>query len=108
MKTDSDTPKEAAGAGSSPSSCSEVFGSLWLDVEVSPGSHINDACRDAVGLANKLGLTVWFEFNGVRCGARPGDDWELLVANAHDEMASRKQHKVACANPRNVTTEARP
>lgn len=47
---------------------------LWLTVEVSPGADIKDACRDAVALAGRPGLTIWFDFNGVKCLARAGDD----------------------------------
>ncbi len=78
---------------------------LWLSLEVSPGSHINHTCRDAVRIANRLGLTVWFDFNGVHCGARPGDDWELLVANVQDAMENKRS--LACANPRDVNPSHR-
>jgi hypothetical protein len=74
---------------------------LWLDVEVSPGSDIEDTCRDAVKLADKLGLTVWFDFNGVKCGVRPGDDWSLLVCNWRGVLESKSPNKIACANPLN-------
>ena len=75
---------------------------LWLDVEVSPGSDIENTCREAVNLADKLGLTVWFDFNGVKCGARPGDDWLLLSQNWRGVLEGKSPTKVACANPPNA------
>ena len=72
---------------------------LWINVEVSPGSDIKTACRDAIALANDLGLTVWFNFNGVKCGARPGDDCDLLIENWSGCLKSNSKNKVACANP---------
>ena len=54
---------------------------LWLTVEVAPGSSINEAAPEAVALANKTGITIWFDFNGVRCLARAGDDPDMIVAD---------------------------
>jgi len=76
--------------------------SLWLDVEVCPGGHIESACQDAISLADQLGVTVWFIFNGVKCGARPGDDWQLLHENWLASLETKSLCKVACANPPNT------
>lgn len=73
--------------------------SLSITTEVSPGSNINDACSEAVALANKLGVVVGFDFNGVLCGARPEDDPELLVANFHRAMQGKRTPRIAFANP---------
>lgn len=48
--------------------------SLFLDVEVSGGTSIEEAAQDAIDLANRIDITVLFRFNGVRCMACPGDD----------------------------------
>lgn len=98
--------KAGAEGGSAVGCSSWLGGCLWLDVEVTPGSGIENACRDAVMLADKLGLTVWFDFNGVKCGARPGDDWQLLLANWSGVMESKSTCKVACANPPNDPSSA--
>lgn len=71
---------------------------LWLTLEVEPGSKIEHACADAISIANRLGVTVWFMFNGVKCGARPGDDYSLLVRNWSRAMESKSTFKIACAN----------
>lgn len=47
---------------------------LWLTVEVAPGAGIERTCDDAVALAARTGLSIWFNFNGVKCLAREGDD----------------------------------
>ena len=78
-----------------------IRSTLWLDVEVSPGSDISEACQDAIALAEQLGITIWFEFNGVKCGARPGDDWKRLAEVWNGCLQSDSPHKVACANPPN-------
>lgn len=54
---------------------------LWLTVEVAPGSSIQEAAPEAVALANKTGITIWFDFNGVRCLARAGDNPDMIVAD---------------------------
>ena len=52
---------------------------LWLTVEVAPGSSIREAADEAVSLATKTGLSIWFDFNGVRCLARTGDRPTAIV-----------------------------
>ncbi len=47
---------------------------LWLTVEVALGAGIEQTCDDAVLLAARTGLSIWFDFNGVKCLAREGDD----------------------------------
>ena len=54
---------------------------LWLTVEVAPGSDIREVADEAVALANKTGITIWFDFNGVRCLARAGDNPDMIVAD---------------------------
>ena len=48
--------------------------SLWLTVEVAPGADISSTCDEAVALASKAEITIWFSFNGVKCLARPNDN----------------------------------
>lgn len=48
--------------------------SIYLTVEPMLGHSIDDVCRDAVALANKVGLPVRFRFNGVRTKVCPGDN----------------------------------
>lgn len=90
-----------------PLDCPGGGADLWINVECAPGSSIDRACRSAVVLANRLGVTVWFDFNGVHCGARRGDDWELLRANWAAQRDGKGSCKVACANPLNVQGDGR-
>ena len=51
---------------------------LSIEVEPFAGVSIEDACHDAMVVADILGIVVMFNFNGVRCMARPGDSVESL------------------------------
>lgn len=62
---------------------------LWLTVEVAPGSGIVRTCDEAVALAEKLGITIWFDFNGVKCLARAGDHPRRLEASWNRVMAAK-------------------
>ena len=75
---------------------------LWLTVEVSPGADIKDACRDAVVLAGRTGLTIWFDFNGVKCLAHADDDpsriaaaWEISMKSTPRQIAGDRTGGVA-------------
>lgn len=64
--------------------------SIFLNVEISAGTDINEAARDAIELADRVGVTVMFGFNGVRCMACPGDNaarlaqaWNKAFDNGH-------------------------
>lgn len=70
---------------------------LWLTVEVPGGTHIDDACNAAVELAGKLGVTVWFKFNDVKCLARPGDDPRAIAADWLEVLHSKSPYKIASA-----------
>lgn len=54
---------------------------LWITVEVPPGATISSACDQAVALANKIELTIWFKFNGIKCLALPGDNPRKIESN---------------------------
>ena len=45
--------------------------SAGLTIEIGLGTSIEDACEDACRIARILGCAIEFEFNGVRCVARP-------------------------------------
>ena len=62
---------------------------LWLTVEVAPGSGIERTCDEAVALAEKLGITIWFSFNGVKCLARAGDNPRRLESAWDRVMAAK-------------------
>lgn len=68
---------------------------IWITVEVAPGSDISEVSKEAITLATKLGVTVWFDFNDVRCGARPGDNAGRLVDAYRLAAKTNHAHKVA-------------
>lgn len=68
---------------------------LWLTVQVSPGAHIAMTCDEAVELADKTGLAIWFDFNGVRCLARPGDNPRGIEADWNKKMEMKGDHRIA-------------
>lgn len=68
---------------------------LWITVEVAPGCGIESACADAVALSKRLGITVWFNFNGVRCLADERTDPQRLESAWNDALLSSYTHKVA-------------
>ena len=69
--------------------------SIAIQVTVSPGTSIHQACKEAVELANKLGCRVEFVFNDIKTSARPGIDHEALSKKWWDEMQSKKPFKYA-------------
>ena len=75
-----------------------IIESLSLKVEASPGADITQTCREAVALANHLRLHIWFDFNGVQCLARVGDDPEAIEESWRNELASQHQYKIATSN----------
>jgi len=68
---------------------------IWFNVEICPGADISRAAEDAIGLATKLGVTVWFHFNEVLCGASPNGNPVLLAKNYHAALGSKSNHKMA-------------
>lgn len=60
-------------------------------IEVSAGSHISGACKEAAQLARKTGVPVCFEFNGIEVTARPGNTPANLERKwSTDSKARRK------------------
>lgn len=57
----------------------EYLDCLSLRVEATAGSQINRCCGQLVKLAQRLGVLVETEFNGVIIYARPTDDPDDLV-----------------------------
>lgn len=68
---------------------------LWLTVEAAPGAEIMRTCEEAVALAEKTGLTIWFMFNGVKCLARAGDNPRGIFDEWNKQMALKGPHRIA-------------
>ncbi|MDE1997980.1 MAG: hypothetical protein KGI52_03520 [Burkholderiales bacterium] len=71
-----------------------------LKIEFLAGEDIDNACREAVRLANILRVTVDFDFNGVKVMAKPDVDPKELAELWSVEMKSKRQYKIACAHPK--------
>lgn len=71
---------------------------FYLKVEAFAGRDIHQCAKEAIRLANFLGVVIEFGFNGVTCGARPGDNWELLVNAYHREVKRDGPYKIAYGN----------
>lgn len=55
---------------------------FYLHLETQPGCDIRDCSAEAIDLANRLQITVMFDFNGVKCMACPGDNPSRLANEA--------------------------
>ena len=70
-----------------------------LHLEFMGGDHIENACREAIRIANLLLVTVNFDFNGVKVMAKPGACPQELADAWHFEITSTKPIKIACTHP---------
>ena len=68
---------------------------LSIDVDVYGGTHIPDAIKQMVDLANRMQITIWATLNGVRTLARPGDDAEEIHKAWERAMETDVPHKYA-------------
>ncbi len=70
---------------------------LQMKIEPYAGSDIKDVCNEAVRIAKKLYVDIWFEFNGVQVLARPTDNPLKIVDDFHRSINSKSKHKIATA-----------
>lgn len=70
-----------------------------LNIEFLAGEDIQDACLEAVRLANLLRVIASFDFNGVKVMAKPGVCPKDLAERWSEELRSKHQIKIACAHP---------
>lgn len=69
-----------------------------LTIKISPGTDLARAYKAALSLAKELGITIWFNFNGVECLARPTDNGKGFVKAYMTALKSDKQFKIASAH----------
>jgi hypothetical protein len=65
---------------------------LHIDVKVYGGKDIPTAIHQMVLLANRTGLSIWAELNGVRTLARPGDDAQMICVDWADAVKHQRSH----------------
>ncbi len=59
---------------------------IWngsAEVEIVPGTSIEQACEAAIALATQIGGTVRFDFNSVPMRARKGDNPQRMAGQYH-------------------------
>jgi hypothetical protein len=71
---------------------------LTVKVEMSAGTHIDDAAVAAIDLATKLGCWVEFKFNDVECHAAPDSDPEVLAEQFHAASKPGTRYPMAFAH----------
>ena len=69
-------------------------------IEISPGSHINDACEQAVELANAKQAKITFTFNDTPVAVSPGElpadvakRWAADMEAAHQALINSPEYK---------------
>ncbi len=55
---------------------------FFLNLEAKAGSVVSNCASEAIDIANRLQITVMFDFNGVKCMACPGDNPTRLANEA--------------------------
>lgn len=61
--------------------------SLYLNVDIDAGTHVNDAAKELADLAERLGINIQATFNGVLMIARPDDNWEDVLRECQRGVA---------------------
>lgn len=73
---------------------------LSITAEALPGTDVTVAAREAIDLANRLGVTVRYDFNGVLCLAVPGDDHESLAEKCMSMVGEMEKIRIARGRPK--------
>lgn len=69
---------------------------LYIKVEVLPGTIIAEAVHEMCATANRLGLACEAKMNGVTVWARPYDDPAQLAIEVDKQLGSNGQFRFAC------------
>ena len=72
-----------------------VTNDLTIKVGVLGGAHIERVCEQMVELANRTGVSVEADLNGVKTVARPGVSASALYLTWSAESDSKHPHKFA-------------
>jgi hypothetical protein len=60
--------------------------SFALFLEPIAGSSVERCCAEAAAMADRLGVAVCFDFNGIFCAAWPGAGGDALAARLTAEL----------------------
>lgn len=75
----------------------ELLRSLTLKVELFAGTDVRDAAGDLCELANRVGVLIEADFNGVKLWARPGDSPQKLEDSYYEQLHGDSKYKIAQA-----------
>lgn len=91
-----DKQKIASGKPDQATSCGPYpapdWSALYITVEVYGGSDIREAVYQMQALAQRIGISVWADFNGSRVLARPNDVPSMILADWYKAQAERRDH----------------
>jgi hypothetical protein len=68
---------------------------LTIKADVTAGSDIEQAFKDAIKLADTLNCFVEFDFNGILCSANPGGNAAKGSAHYFEQLNSKDSFKFA-------------
>jgi hypothetical protein len=71
---------------------------ISIEVKASAGSDVAEIINDQCALANKLGIRVDCNLNGVKVMAQPLCDPADLYALWSEELGSKKDYKIVCGH----------
>jgi hypothetical protein len=66
------------------------------------GTDVHVAALEAIALADRIAVTIEYNFNGVTCLAVPGDDAGLLAEHCMKIMGSNLIIKIARGGPKDA------
>lgn len=73
---------------------------LSITAEFLPGTDVTVAAREAIDFANRLGVTVHYDFNDVLCIAAPGDDHKSLAEQCMSMVGEMEKIRIARGRPK--------
>jgi hypothetical protein len=73
---------------------------MYIEAKFLGGEDIENACRDAIALANRIGCDVHFQFNDVTCMAMAGHRARDLLQSWREVSQTDSDHKIATSHLR--------
>lgn len=80
--------------------------SATIRINPMAGADVKATAEQAVSVADKLGIMIEYDFNGVTCMARPGDCPDSLAEDYHRALNNGIKFKVASANRKRPVSDS--
>ncbi len=71
---------------------------IWIEIKVAGGSHIEEGTKEASELAKRVGIAVHFKFNDVSCWTEPDGVSPEIFAHRWHAAANGDGKYRACTN----------